>query len=777
MGSMFELIGADNFTERYILRHGKPLEINELELLLRSISNKRALVVDIGANVGLYSVLLGMAVGEDSKIVSFEPNSEVRKRLRKNLELNKLKNVTVFPFAVGEKNEESELHIPPRNKGEASLIRRDDASAFENVQVRKLADFGLSFSDFETSVLKIDVEGHESAVLLPFLEEQEPQNLPTYIQYETSHLSSSARSKIAELLAKKGYKKIFGNRMNSIYRRSQYTLFSCQRNEGIFLPEWISYHKAIGFDRIVIFSNDCEDGSDALLDELQENGEIEHYTFSPGNKAPQFEAAKLAMELQTFSNGEWVIWLDTDEFLNIHRGQGNVRDLVACLEGADGIAINWRLFGSGREEKDWSGSQLHRQFCFGSNQQDPTNRQIKTLFRFSEAIKGLDPHRPEFTKSFRKEGRVLFDGDLKPVAPRTYYGRRSSGSLKHTLPIIAKDPVAQINHYIVRNKQLFQLKLERGRGYRDKASKRRHTSVFFARHNKNDVIETSILRHVGKERIIRARMLSLPNVSTLYGNCESFALGVSRRLENGGSSKIQQSLKNQTTRAFRRLRLAHENAPNYNCPLCGYYGKFAPMGVPLRIGARCPNCGSLERHRLLHLSIEREKLFAASDSVLHFAPDPQIQKILQSLVQTYHTTDLRAKNVTFQLDIENLDIADQSYDKVVCSHVLEHVDDVKALSEVYRILKPGGMAVFAVPIVEGWDTTYENTSVTSPEGRKAHFGQRDHVRIYGRDFRERITDAGFSLREVPSKEPDIQNFGLLRGERLFLASRSGFGDK
>jgi predicted SAM-dependent methyltransferase len=88
---------------------------------------------------------------------------------------------------------------------------------------------------------------------------------------------------------------------------------------------------------------------------------------------------------------------------------------------------------------------------------------------------------------------------------------------------------------------------------------------------------------------------------------------------------------------------------------------------------------------------------------------------------------------------------------VICNHVLEHVDDRKALTEIMRILAPGGMLVASVPIIEGWDTTYEDVAIKDPEDRALHFGQSDHVRWYGRDFRDRLKAAGFEISELPQR--------------------------
>ena len=95
------------------------------------------------------------------------------------------------------------------------------------------------------------------------------------------------------------------------------------------------------------------------------------------------------------------------------------------------------------------------------------------------------------------------------------------------------------------------------------------------------------------------------------------------------------------------------------------------------------------------------------------------------------------------------------------------------MSELWRVLRPSGLAIIMVPIEEGWDHTYEDASITSRADRLIHFGQEDHVRYYGRDLRDRLRDAQFSIEEWVATEPDVLKHGLRRGERIFLCSRIG----
>jgi SAM-dependent methyltransferase len=159
--------------------------------------------------------------------------------------------------------------------------------------------------------------------------------------------------------------------------------------------------------------------------------------------------------------------------------------------------------------------------------------------------------------------------------------------------------------------------------------------------------------------------------------------------------------------------------------------------------------------------------------VLHFAPEPFLEAMFRSRSKRYRSADLDPGAADTVLNIENIDLPDQSVDLVVCSHVLEHVNDVKALREIYRILDRGGRALLMFPIVEGWEHTYENPAHTSPQDRITYFGQVDHVRMYGRDVRDRITGAGFKLSEFTAEEPNVARYGLLRGEKVFVATKDG----
>jgi hypothetical protein len=103
--------------------------------------------------------------------------------------------------------------------------------------------------------------------------------------------------------------------------------------------------------------------------------------------------------------------------------------------------------------------------------------------------------------------------------------------------------------------------------------------------------------------------------------------------------------------------------------------------------------------------------------------------------------------------------------------VLEHVNDHKAAAELFRVLRPGGTLIAMFPIVEGWDTTFEDPARTTPEERLLYFGQHDHARFFGRDARDRLASPGFIVEEYTATEPNVSRYGLSRGEKVFICTR------
>lgn len=197
----------------------------------------------------------------------------------------------------------------------------------------------------------------------------------------------------------------------------------------------------------------------------------------------------------------------------------------------------------------------------------------------------------------------------------------------------------------------------------------------------------------------------------------------------------------------RMRRLASLAFKQRRCPFCGWFGyRFEPFGNAMvrRDDAQCPICGSLERHRAAFLLL-RGKI-APGQKVLHVAPESLMIPWLVSLSCEYLNVDLH--NPAMQrMDLTAIELPDRSKTLVWCSHVLEHVpDDRKALAEIFRVLIPGGLLVLQVPI--RGDKTFEDSSVTSDDERLRKFLQEDHVRLYGRNIKDRIESVGFACETL-----------------------------
>ena len=186
------------------------------------------------------------------------------------------------------------------------------------------------------------------------------------------------------------------------------------------------------------------------------------------------------------------------------------------------------------------------------------------------------------------------------------------------------------------------------------------------------------------------------------------------------------------------------------CPVCGgRFRKFLPYGYnQVRKNVLCPKCLSLERHRLLWLFLRnRTEFFTARLKVLHVAPEQCFFKTFRNMKNlVYLTADLESPLADIKMDIQDMPFPENEFDVIICNHVLEHVpDDRKAMHEIFRVLKKGGFAVLQVPTNYGAEHTYEDPSITDPAEREKHFRQKDHYRLYGKDYLQRLSECGFQV--------------------------------
>ena len=209
------------------------------------------------------------------------------------------------------------------------------------------------------------------------------------------------------------------------------------------------------------------------------------------------------------------------------------------------------------------------------------------------------------------------------------------------------------------------------------------------------------------------------------------------------------------------------------------FRKFLPYGYDKqRENVLSPSTLSLERHRLLWLFLKNETdFFTKPLKLLHFAPEQAFYKRLKKLQNLdYTTSDLNSPLADVKADICNLPFKENSFDVILCNHVLEHIpDDTKAMQELYRVLKPGGWGVFQIPQDLNREVTFEDNSITDKKERAEIFGQYDHVRIYGRDYFDKLRSVGFEVTEVDYtkqlKEIDVKKYALAQGEIIPLVRK------
>ena len=242
-----------------------------------------------------------------------------------------------------------------------------------------------------------------------------------------------------------------------------------------------------------------------------------------------------------------------------------------------------------------------------------------------------------------------------------------------------------------------------------------------------------------------------------------------------------------------KLQAARMNGEGYICPFClrksrkfGIIGQHSPALIENEVigagrrRAGCYNCGSKDRERLVFIYLkEKLSIFDQPDKlkILHFAPERNLSNKLRSAgFAKYICGDLFSEGYEYPDYVEHIDVLDipykaNTFDLVICNHVLEHVpDDIGAMKEIYRVLKKGGKSILQTPISKIRLKTIEDPSIIDPEERRIKFGQSDHVRIYGQDYQKKLESVGFLVSRINISE-EYSIYGLNPEEDLFIGNK------
>ncbi len=251
------------------------------------------------------------------------------------------------------------------------------------------------------------------------------------------------------------------------------------------------------------------------------------------------------------------------------------------------------------------------------------------------------------------------------------------------------------------------------------------------------------------------------------------------------SDKLDSSFNDLKSFVINGMMDGNDSNLNY-CPICGRPNEFLPHGIKQRPNSRCPYCNSLERHRFVYLVFlnRLEKLFNQDEvKVLHFAPERVIYNIFSSMDNIdYYPVDFaperygHIKNIIQEsVNMENIPFEDDTFDLVYNSHVLEHVaDDNKAMRELYRVVKKGGVCIVIVPMSKDYETL-EKEEYNTPELRLKYYYQEDHLRLYGSDIKDKLESVGFEVELITSSDliPNDSDLNLMniKNRKLFLCRK------
>ncbi len=337
-------------------------------------------------------------------------------------------------------------------------------------------------------------------------------------------------AKADKATGKGDYSEIFGTvdfpLKQHVSAHGRVTAVSMMKDEGPFVLEWVAHHLAVGFTDIVVFTNDCSDGTDDMLIRLEELGLVHHRRNDiPEGKRPQPSALSYAQVEPVVTGSDWVLVFDADEFLCIKHGDGTLDGMIADAKelGANGIVITWRIYGSGGVQ-DWSRAPVTEQYTYAAPPMWNKGWGVKTLFEFDPDYWVLGIHRPRIKKKhlqtdFPDQVQWL-NGSGRPM--EDYFKFRGWRSIVRT---VGYDWV-QMNHYAVKSIDSYAIRKFRGNV---NFKKDKYNSDYWSLQDRNEVYDDSALRHAARRQEVVDILLSDPVLNKLHSTA---VRNVEQRLES-----------------------------------------------------------------------------------------------------------------------------------------------------------------------------------------------------------------------------------------------------
>ena len=209
------------------------------------------------------------------------------------------------------------------------------------------------------------------------------------------------------------------------------------------------------------------------------------------------------------------------------------------------------------------------------------------------------------------------------------------------------------------------------------------------------------------------------------------------------------------------------------CPICVKSKKTFYTGLFPWVSLVCTGCLSISRHRLI-INYLKKNYNLNKKKIIHFAPEPSLSKFINKnyKIQKYDKVDLIPRKEIVHINIENINNSyNYNYDLVICNHVLEHVNFIKAISNLKKIVKKNGVILLTFPIVDSWEKNYINKKIKNHHDRLLHFRQFDHLQLFGREIKKYLADKNFSCTKYIATGKESVKFGLIQGETLFILKK------